>query len=184
VASCYGSKVGLYHAAHLPLLLLVEMEGGEPGFLGAVDELSLVLVCAGICAGNLAAHRAFGSSTGLSGAELDLCRRGLRTNLWFGDFVECCYPFMEASRFVSAGGYLGSALSSGYLVAAAESPGDVPRSMAYLPLPVSVALAGGHWRRYAGACALAAGVPFAATLLRHAARARTAGRHKKKQKQQ
>jgi hypothetical protein len=178
VLSCYACKVGLYHAVHLPLIL-VEMETtGSPGFLGAVDELTLVLVCAGVCAGHLASRRLFGST--VSEAELDLCRRGLRTNVWFGDFVECCYPFMEASWIVNLGGYMGSAVSSGWLVASANASESVPGSLAYLPLPLSILLADKHWVHYAVACALAAGIPFLATLFQQAIHSRV-GERKKQQ---
>jgi hypothetical protein len=168
ILSCYGSKVGWYHAAHLPLIL-VEMEAGSPSFLGAIDELSLVLVCAGICAGNLAfgsfARGAAGASTTLSQSDRALCLRGLRTNMWFGDFVECCYPYMESSWAVNAGGYIGSALSSAWLVVNATDVERVPKSLAYLPLPLSIALAGPNWGTYSVSCIIAFVIPFVATLL-------------------
>lgn len=176
LASCYGSKVGYYHAIHLPLILL-ELEHGTPSFLGAVDELTLVLVCAGVCLGNVAAE--FAVSRQDSGrrqqqqqqrpapASVALSWRGLRTNLYYGDFVECCYPFMEASHLVNAGGYLGSALSVAWLVREADSLDRIPRSLAYLPWPMAVALAGSQWRSFLGPSLLAAGIPFLATCLTH-----------------
>jgi hypothetical protein len=179
IAACYACKVGLYHAVHLPLLLLEMETASAGGFLGAIDVLALVLVCAGICAGNLASH-ALSCSASLGEAEIDLCRRGLRTNLWYGDFVECCYPFMEESWIINLGGYLGSAASSGWLVLRATNPSDVPRSLAYLPLPVSILLAGKHWVRFAEACVLAAGIPFVATVLQNMIQSR-ASRAKKRQ---
>jgi hypothetical protein len=167
VLSCYGSKVGWYHAAHLPLIL-VEMEAGSPSFLGAIDELSLVLVCAGICAGNLASSffaRGARAPTTLSDSDRALCLRGLRTNVWFGDFVECCYPYMESSRIVNVGGYIGSALSSAWLVGNATDVERVPKSLAYLPLPLSIAVAGPNWGTYSVSCMIAFVIPFVATLL-------------------
>jgi len=179
VLSCYGSKVGYYHAIHLPLIL-VEMETGDASFLGAVDELTLVLVCSGICFGNLAARATFcgrspkhkhsrpaGFCT-LTDADASLCWRGLRINISCGDFIEACYPFMEKSWIINAGGYLGSAFSAAWLVMDdVHTPQDVPKSLAYLPLPVSIALAGRHWSRFAIASVLAVGIPTVATMLHH-----------------
>lgn len=62
----------------LPAILL-EMEGGMPSFLGALDLCTLVLVSAGVCLGHLAVpvHRHM----------TPLARRGATINLLFGDFV-------------------------------------------------------------------------------------------------
>jgi len=167
ILSCYGSKVGFYHAIHLPLIL-VEMETGDASFLGAIDELTLVLVCAGICSGKLlgrAMTSAMKKKSALTDADAGLCRRGLWINLCYGDFIEACYPFMEKSWIVNLGGYAGSALSSAWLVWGAVSENEIPKSLAYLPLPVSIALAGSQWLRYSVACLTAMGIPFLATLL-------------------
>jgi hypothetical protein len=158
--------VGYYHALHLPLIL-IEMETGSASFLGAIDELSLVLVCAGICLGNLAASKLFRNGVQLSDADIALCRRGLRINLCHGDFIECCYPFMQSSILVNLGGYLGSALSSAWLVLDVTSSDNVPKSMAYLPWPVTVALTGRSCYRYVVASLLAMGLPLLATVLFH-----------------
>jgi hypothetical protein len=117
----------------------MEMEAGSASFLGAVDELSLVLVCAGICAGNLAAAH-LARTPALSDADLALCRRGLRINVWFGDFIECCYPYMESSRAVSLGGYLGSALSSAWLVVNASTSTAYRRAW-----PICLSPFRSHW---------------------------------------
>ena len=159
---CYGSKVGLYHAYVLPIILL-EMEMGEASFLGAIDELTLVLVCAGICAGNLAARKLFGllkldKDRVISDAEASLCRRGLSTNLLYGDFVEVCYPFMEQSTIINVGGYIASGLSSAWLVATIKT--TIPKSLAYLPLPLSIVLAGTDWQRMMEAAFLAFAISF------------------------
>jgi hypothetical protein len=163
--SCYGSKVGWYHIYHLPFCL-IEMELGEASFLGAIDELTLVMVCAGICAGTLLA-RTLLPNHGINDGDVALCRRGLVVNICCGDFIEIAYPYMERHVIINAGGYLASGLSSAWLVASAASKEEVPRSLAYLPLPVSIALAANEWERMAVACAIAAGVSTAATLLHY-----------------
>jgi hypothetical protein len=163
--SCYGSKVGWYHAYHLPLSL-IEMELGEASFLGAIDELTLVMVCGGICAGTLLVRTLF-SDDGITDGDVALCRRGLVVNICCGDFIEIAYPYMERHVIINAGGYLASGLSSAWLVTSAASKEDVPRSLAYLPLPVSIALAANEWERMAVACAIAAGVSMAATMLHY-----------------
>jgi len=163
--SCYGSKVGWYHAIHLPLIL-VEMECGEASFLGAIDELTLVVVCAGVCSGNLAADYYFRKRKKeedgvLSAADISLCQRAVRINLLYGDFVEACYPFMERHPWINAGCYLGSGLSTVVLVQGAK---ELPLSLAYLPLPVSIWLAG-HNMFVASAVAFL--IPFVSTVLNH-----------------
>jgi hypothetical protein len=163
--SCYGSKVGWYHTYHLPLIM-IEMELGEASFLGAIDELTLVLVCGGICTGTLLVRSLF-SYEGISGGDVALCRRGLAVNISCGDFIEIAYPYMERHAIINVGGYVASGLSSAWLVASAASAEEVPRSLAYLPLPVSIALAANEWERMAVACAIAAGISMAATLLHY-----------------
>lgn len=127
---CYGSKIGWYHSYFLPLILL-EMELGDPALLGAMDQLALVLVCAGICAGTLVAalfRRAKDKD------DTSFLIRGLSINLCCGDFVEACYPFMEKNLFVSMGGYVASSLSFTLLSAQCKSS-------AYLPFPLAIWLA-------------------------------------------
>ena len=164
VLSCYGSKVGLYHSVMLPLIL-IEMEKGDPSFLGAVDELTLVLVCAGICSANMVLSCIF--PTLVSITDFHLCRRGMYVNLAFGDFVEVCYPYMKSNAIINFGGYLASGISCAVLVADADSPASVPRSSAYLPLPVSVFVAGENWEKMIQASTLAFGISFSFTVLGH-----------------
>ena len=121
--SCASSKVGYYHALHLPLILVeLEQPGSTASFLGAVDELTLVVVCAGICAAKVLVT-AGQSSTSTNHhnqaarvADRALCQRGLWINLMFGDFVEVCYPYMEESRWINVSGYVASGLSCAVLV--------------------------------------------------------------------
>jgi hypothetical protein len=138
--SCYGSKVGWYHSVHLPLIL-IEMELGEASFLGAIDELTLVLVCAGVCAAVQISSKK--KEEEYSPADILLCRRGFWVNMSCGDFVEVCYPYMEKSPLVNGAGYLASGLACAWLVWRREQPDDVilPQSMAYLPWPLAVVLA-------------------------------------------
>jgi hypothetical protein len=165
---CYGSKVGWYHSYFLPAIL-IEMELGDASFLGAIDELALVLVCAGICAGNLLSLKICqfwnAESRNVDIEDNTLCRRGLYINLLCGDFVEVCYPNMDRHRMINFSGYVGAGLSSAVLVASATSAEQVPRSLAYLPLPLSILLAHHNWYRMAVACSIAAGIPFVMTLL-------------------
>lgn len=168
-ASCYASKIGGYHSAHLPLILL-ELEMGDASFLGAVDELTLVLVCAGICCGNLLVNGL--DARALTDADVGLSRRGLRINLLYGDFVEACYPFMEQNWVINAGGYAASFASCAWLTLGATSAERLPHSLAYLPLPLSLALAGHHWARYTVSCAIAWSIPLLSTLAAHSLRSR------------
>jgi len=165
--SCFGSKVGWYHAVHLPLIL-VEMETGKASFFGAVDELTLVLVCAGICASKLTVAALFSTKSGrISDSDVALCRRGLCINLSCGDFIEVCYPYMERDIIINLGGYLASGLATAWLVASAQSVVEVPSSLAYLPLPVSILLAEQQWRFMVEASLIAIFISFTATLLSH-----------------
>lgn len=139
--SCYGSKVGWYHSVHLPLIL-IEMEMGNASFLGAIDELTLVLVCAGVCAAIL--FPSIRQRDISEQADVFLCRRGLGVNICCGDFVEVCYPYMEKSIIVSVGGYLASGSACAWLVWRGNQTDALPESMAYLPWPVAVGLASEH----------------------------------------
>ena len=150
---CYGSKIGYYHALCLPVIL-IEMELGQASVWGAIDECTLVLVSAGICCANLI------MSSSLKETDLSLCKRAVRINLLYGDFIEAAYPFMEESRLVNVAGYLASGLSTEIL---ARNPEDI-LSLAYLPLPVCILLAN-DWHRMALASFVAFGVSFVGTAI-------------------
>jgi hypothetical protein len=154
---CYGSKVGYYHAIGLPVIL-IEMERGYASLFGSIDECTLVLVSAGICLGNLILPRH------LDVADAELCKRGIRINLLFGDFIEAAYPFMEQSNIINFTGYLASGLSTELLTG--QHPLNV-LSMAYLPLPVSIWLAFDR-RRIALAYLTALVVSFLGTVISNA----------------
>ena len=121
----YGSKVGWYHSIFLPVILL-EMELGYPSLWGAVDECTLVLVSAGICAANVLTKK-----TALS-------KRGLFINLTCGDFIEVAYKDMDESKVVNLFAYLAGGISTEILYS--KQPRDV-LSSAYLPFPISILLA-------------------------------------------
>lgn len=121
----YGSKVGWYHSILLPVILL-EMELGHPSIWGAIDECTLVLVSAGICAANVLTKK-----TALS-------MRGLLINLTCGDFIEVAYKDMDESKVVNLFAYLAGGISTEILYL--KRPQDV-LSSAYLPFPVSIMLA-------------------------------------------
>lgn len=150
---CYWSKIGYYHAVCLPVIL-IEMELGDASVWGAIDECTLVLVSAGICSANLL------TSSSHQQADQSLCKRAVRINLMYGDFIEAAYPFMEQSRLVNFSGYLASGLSTHLL---AQNPQDI-LSLAYVPLPVSIWLAK-DWQRMALASFTAFGVSFVGTAL-------------------
>jgi hypothetical protein len=174
--SCHGSRVGWYHAVHLPLIM-VEMEQGHASFLGAIDELTLVLVCAGVCLGKLMV-RAFQPEQ-ISDADGALCWRGIRINLLYGDFVEACYPFAEASGLINVACYMASGLScaSLFMPLPFDSYGHlhVTTSMAYLPWPAAVALSGHGWLRFLLASAIALVIPMGATITFHSLQSLRAG---------
>lgn len=166
---CYGSKIGLYHAVLLPMIL-VEMECGDASFVGALDELALVLVCAGVCFGNLVVVSLFPKEDILSEADVALCKRAVRINSMFGDFIEASYPFTERHKIINIGCYLGGGLSSSLLVFerhATIQMDDIPKASAYLPWPVTVWLAGHAWKKMLLASIVAFGVPCLTTILNH-----------------
>lgn len=149
---CYGSKVGWYHSFLLPLIL-IEMEKGDPAFLGAMDQLTLVLVCAGICLAVWVSSLTF--ECGVS--DVSLIRRGLLINLTCGDFIEACYPLMEENPILKFGGYLASACSVALLSSECKSS-------AYLPFPVSIWFAE-DWKHFAFTCAISFGLSFGLTVV-------------------
>ena len=154
--SCWSSKVGYYHAVHLPLILL-ELEGGRGSFLGAVDELTLIMVCAGVCAAV--------ALTTDSVSDQALCKRGLLINLMAGDFVEVCYPYMAKSAWINLAGYLASGMSCAVLVHLSDPGQGAPVSFAYLPFPVAVALADNNWWAMLCASFVAFFIPFGVGLI-------------------
>lgn len=128
---CYGSKIGWYHSIFLPIIL-VEMEHGETSLWGSVDQCTLVLVSAGVCAANCIM------------TSDHLPRRGLKINLCCGDFIEVAYPYMEDSILVNLSAYLASGVAT-EILHQTKSTISVMTS-AYFPLPLSIFLAEDNWR--------------------------------------
>jgi hypothetical protein len=155
-AFCYGSKVGWYHKYFLPSIL-IEMERGDASFLGAVDELTLVLVSAGICLANVICHNSSHKHPGTIPAN-----RGLWINLLCGDFIEAAYPYMEESWFVNLMGYIASGVSTEILLHSRQhnQQPHVLLSSAYVPVFVSIWLAKEEWQTMAKACTAALGISF------------------------
>jgi len=122
---CYGSKVGWYHSIFLPIIL-IEMERGEASIWETIDECALVLVSAGICAANMLLTKD------------TITRRGLKINLFCGDFIEVAYPYMERSAIVNLSAYIASGVATEILYS--SDPLQV-MSSAYFPFPVSIFLA-------------------------------------------
>lgn len=149
---CYGSKVGWYHAIYLPIIL-IEMEIGMPSVLGAMDECTLVLVCAGICFGQCLFLSRQQAST-----QRSLCKRALLVNILCGDFIEVAYPFMESSRIINLFAYLASGFSTVILIRGKSGHHHV-MSSAYLPLPMSIFISN-DWPRMLFASSVAFTVSF------------------------
>lgn len=157
---CHGSKTGKYHSIFLPVIL-IEMERGEPSLWGSIDECTLVLVSAGICAANLLLSKRSSGVTSRQHADTAICLRGLLTNIFCGDFIEVAYPFMEQSWIVNACAYLGSGVATELLYT--EKPSDV-LSSAYLPVFLSLWLAK-DMKRLSIAYLSAFGIPFLGTFI-------------------
>lgn len=85
---------GVYHAAILPIVLL-EMEATGYSFLGSIDMMGLVMVCAGIQLAYIVKPKRSSDRTA-SVANIII-------NLGFGTFVEAAYPYMFSSKKVFAG---------------------------------------------------------------------------------
>ncbi|GAB5357593.1 hypothetical protein AAMO2058_000387600 [Amorphochlora amoebiformis] len=130
--SVEGSRHGYYHMIMLPLILL-EMEQGEMSFLGLIDMLSLVLVSAGICCANFLLPKDRLRSARVSAL------RGMLINLNWGDYIEAAYPYMEKSRVVMLGGYLGGGLG-GAAAALYQAKGT-----AYVPFWILLILGENRW---------------------------------------
>ena len=160
-----GSVLGYYHSVMFPLII-VEMELGGLALLGAFDACCLCCVCAGICAAISL------TSANSAPAEASACRQAMRINLLLGDYVEACYPYMAKSASVNVGAYLGAAIAGATLLIGGGTPAP-PRSSAYLPMPLAIALSE-RPAHVAVAAILAFAVPFASVCF--AARAREGGR--------
>lgn len=168
----YGSKIGLYHRIFLPAILL-EMDspnaGEEASLLGAIDECTLVMVCAGICAANLvlppsgvrAAAARRGKNAKSGGGHTSLAFQALRTNILFGDFIEAAYPSMERSMIINGSAYLAAGLSSEIILQRRVL------STAYLPLPLAIWISNDRWGMCI-ACLVACSVSFFGTLVANA----------------
>ena len=116
--------------------------------LGTLDLLTLVLVCSGVCLGLL-----------LTGSEEErsLAKRGFTINIFYGDFIEACYPHMERHRLVNLSGYVASSLSAMMLTGGC-------RSSAYLPFPIAIWLADDR-KTLLTASLIAFLIPFIGTVL-------------------
>jgi len=131
-------------------MILIEMELGDASMLGALDLLTLVLVCSGIC---------FGIIVTGNEEERRLATRGMTINLFYGDFIEACYPHMDRYQMVNLSGYLASSVSAAILTSKCKSS-------AYLPLPVAIWLAEDR-KTFLAACIVAFSIPFIATVLNY-----------------
>lgn len=167
---CYGSKVGWYHKYFLPSIL-IEMERGDASFLGAVDELTLVLVSAGICLANVVCRSTSSSSQRHLQSTIP-AKRGLLINVLCGDFIEVAYPYMEESLFVNVMGYIASGISTELLLLTQQYR-RVVLSSAYVPCFVSIWLAKDEWQSMAIASTVSLCVSFAGGIIGNFSRDRT-----------
>merc|ERR1719215_427339 len=151
---CHGSKVGFYHSLYLPLIL-IEMERGIPSLWGSVDQCTLVMVSAGICAANLI------NPLIIQKSKKSMCLRGFLCNILCGDFIEVAYPFMNESMIVNLCAYMASGIGTEILYN--DHPPDV-LSSAYLPLPISIMLAK-DYKRLATSYLIAFLISFVGSLL-------------------
>ena len=101
-----------------------------------------MLICAGICAGNIIlpppppppppTKENTTKTQSRSGGHALLSWRALKTNLFCGDFIEAAYPSMEQSWIINASAYVAAGISTEILLH------QRVLSSAYLPLPVAV----------------------------------------------
>lgn len=93
---------GVYHAHVLPLILL-EMETTGFSFVGAIDMVSLVMVCAGIQLGNIIAPPMATSRA--------IAKNNMFINMAYGTYVEAAYPSILANKKLFSGTILAATLS-------------------------------------------------------------------------
>ncbi|KAL7478540.1 hypothetical protein ACHAW6_004303 [Cyclotella cf. meneghiniana] len=125
----YGSKIGFYHSIFLPLILLEMDSSKDASLFGAMDQCTLVMVCAGICAANLVVPP---PSNGGGAGHHSLSWKALKTNILCGDFIEAAYPYMEKSKLVNVSAYIAAGLSCEILIQRRVL------GSAYLPLPLVI----------------------------------------------
>jgi len=160
----YGSKIGMYHSLFLPAILL-EMDsasmGEEASLLGAIDECTLVMVCAGICLGNLtlppSSQRKSQRGESANSGMRSLSWQALKTNILCGDFIEAAYPSMESSKIVNGFAYLAAGLSTEIIIQRRVL------SSAYMPLPMAIWISNDRWGMGI-ACSVALAVSLFGTL--------------------
>ncbi|KAL3791753.1 hypothetical protein HJC23_007520 [Cyclotella cryptica] len=153
----YGSKIGFYHSIFLPLILLEMDCSNDASLFGAIDECALVMVCAGICAGNLIVPPCSKEGRGGAGHN-SLSWKALKTNILCGDFIEAAYPYMEKSKLINISSYIAAGLSCEILMQRRVL------GSAYLPLPLVIWLSNDRL----GICAasgIAFGVCFMSTVI-------------------
>ena len=158
----FGSKIGWYHSMFLPAILL-EMDsaskGEEASLFGAIDQCTLVMICAGICSANLLNY--VGDNAKSGGGHASLSYQAQKTNLCFGDFIEAAYPSMERSRMINTFAYLAAGLSTEIIFQRHVL------SSAYFPLPLAIWISNDRWGMFV-ACFVAFVVSFIGTLLSNA----------------
>ncbi|CAE7453422.1 unnamed protein product, partial [Symbiodinium sp. CCMP2456] len=156
----FGSRRGWYHQFFLPLIL-VEMEHASMSFLGALDWLTLCMTGAGACAAQWLLPR---RQEEKKEADTRLAKRGVALNLFFGDYIEACFPFLARDFALDASVYIASGLAGAII-----ATGGGAQSTAYLAAPLAIAV-GTERPALAKAAAVAFGLPLAAGLASNALR--------------
>jgi hypothetical protein len=123
--------------------------------MGAMDECTLVMVCAGICAGNLIASP---PSKGEGAGHKSSSWQALKTNILCGDFIEAAYPYMESTKLINVSSYMAAGMSSEFLFKTRIL------ASAYLSLPLVIWLSNDRLG-VCIACVLAFSACLAGTLL-------------------
>lgn len=125
----YAIIKGFYHVIILPLIL-VEMESSGFSFVGCIDMICLVMICAGIQLGNLIIPK--------QSFEREVAKRNLFINLAFGTYVESAYPYILSNRKMFAGTITAATL-------AGMTVGNLGiKSTAYVPVVVAPLLTNSH----------------------------------------
>jgi len=133
--SSLGSEYGYYHAVMLPLIAL-DMECGDFSLFGALDLITLCAPCAGISAGiyllSCMNRLTLSDDKKKLAIHTKLGFRGFVSNVFFGDFVEACYPYSLEYTPILISVRIACILSGALLGL------GLIRSSAYLPLPLAL----------------------------------------------
>ena len=140
---------GIYHSFILPLIIL-EIEDYGISFLGAIDIICLIVVCAGITtATTLFSKNVYDRKAALA---------GLKQNILFGSYAEAAYPYMLGDKRILASAIISAGLAGGVI------GWFKLRSIAYVPVIFSFFISEPHkWCAIGLSCFIAFIIPFTVT---------------------